>query len=162
AIRIDEAFAPGADISAMSYAIRDNYTSLVWLGGTRALWELGDGATAAQLFYRYGTAARTPPTRSKGPFWAGRSCARGGGGAGRRCGGGAALLRDGRAICRPVLRPARAPGARAADADLRGRPGRPADRRGARAVQRRAADRRGQRSRARCAVGGRDPVLPGD
>ncbi|OYW44418.1 MAG: lytic transglycosylase [Sphingomonadales bacterium 12-68-11] len=78
AIRIDEAFAPGADISAMSFAIRDNYTSLMWLAGTRALWEAGDGATAAQLFYRYGTAARTPQTRSKGLFWAGRAAVRGG------------------------------------------------------------------------------------
>ncbi|MEO6040827.1 MAG: lytic transglycosylase domain-containing protein [Croceibacterium sp.] len=76
--RLDEAFAAGADISQLSYGVRDDYTSLTWLGGTRALWELGDARTAAALFYRYGAAARTPQTRSKGFFWAGRAAAQGG------------------------------------------------------------------------------------
>jgi soluble lytic murein transglycosylase len=48
---------------------------LTWLGGTRALYSLGDGNTAATLFYRYGAAARTPQTRSKGFYWAGRALA---------------------------------------------------------------------------------------
>ena len=73
AARADEAFAAGADISGMEYKLRDDYTSLMWLGGTRALWELGDGTSAAPLFYRYGAAARTPQTRSKGFFWAGEA-----------------------------------------------------------------------------------------
>jgi soluble lytic murein transglycosylase len=68
---IDQAFAPGADISAMELGLRDDYTSLVWLGGTQALWNLRDGATAAPLFYKYGAAAKTPQTRSKGFYWAG-------------------------------------------------------------------------------------------
>src|SRR3546814_6630701 len=63
---IDDAFAPGTDISRMSYRLRDDYTSLVWLGGTKALWDLGDPRRAAPLFYRYGAAAQTPGTRSKG------------------------------------------------------------------------------------------------
>ena len=50
----------------------------MWLGGTKALWSLGDGARAAPLFYRYGTAAKTPLTRSKGFYWAGRAAARAG------------------------------------------------------------------------------------
>ena len=50
----------------------------MWLGGTRALWELGDGNGAAPLFYRYGAAAKTPQTRSKGFFWAGHAAALGG------------------------------------------------------------------------------------
>jgi soluble lytic murein transglycosylase len=70
---IDDAFAPGTDVSLQAFAIRDDYTSLMWLGGTKALRELGDGATAAPLFYRYGTAARTAQTRSKGFYWAGRA-----------------------------------------------------------------------------------------
>jgi len=78
AARIDEAFAPGADISGLGYGLRDDYTSLMWLGGTRSLWELGDAAAAAPLFYRYGAAARTPPTRSKGFYWAGRAAERAG------------------------------------------------------------------------------------
>ena len=75
---IDDAFAPGTDISGLSFQIRDDYTSLMWLGGTKALWSLGDGTRAAPLFWRYGNAARTPQTRSKGFYWAGRAMAKAG------------------------------------------------------------------------------------
>ena len=78
ATSIDDGFAPGEDISRLSFMVRDDYTSLMWLGGTKALWDLGDAARAAPLFYRYGAAARTPQTRSKGFYWAGRAMARGG------------------------------------------------------------------------------------
>ena len=76
--KIDDVFAPGTDISDGSYTLRDKYTDLMWLGGTKALWSLGDGTQAAPLFYRYGTAAKTPLTRSKGFYWAGRAAARAG------------------------------------------------------------------------------------
>lgn len=82
AARLDEAFEAGADISAKPYKLRDDYTSLVWLGGTQALWQLGDAASAAPLFYRYGNAARTGQTRSKGFYWAGFAAARAGDNAG--------------------------------------------------------------------------------
>jgi soluble lytic murein transglycosylase len=72
---VDDAFAPGEEVSRQSYKIRDDYTSLVWLGGVRALSELRDERRAAALFYRYGMAARTPQTRSKGLYWAGRALA---------------------------------------------------------------------------------------
>ena len=75
AASVDDAFAPGTDVSRMAYKLRDDYTSLMWLGGTRSLNSLGDGNTAAPLFYRYGAAARTPQTRSKGFYWAGRALA---------------------------------------------------------------------------------------
>ena len=78
AAKVDDLFAPGADISGMSYRLRDDYTSLMWLGGTKALWQLGDGNAAAPLFYRYGAAARTPQTRSKGFYWAGLASQRAG------------------------------------------------------------------------------------
>lgn len=78
ASKVDDLFAPGADISGMSYRLRDDYTSLMWLGGTKALWSLGDGNSAAPLFYRYGAAARTPQTRSKGFYWAGLASDRAG------------------------------------------------------------------------------------
>jgi soluble lytic murein transglycosylase len=68
---IDDGFVAGEDISAREFKLRDDYTSLMWLGGTRALWDAGDAAGAAPLFYRYGAAARTPQTRSKGFYWAG-------------------------------------------------------------------------------------------
>ena len=71
AASIDDGFAPGEDISNKAYKLRDDYTSLMWLGGTKALWELRNPAAAAPLFYRYGAAAKTSPTRSKGFYWAG-------------------------------------------------------------------------------------------
>ena len=71
AASIDDGFKPGEDISSKPYKLRDDYTSLMWLGATRALWELGDAAGAAPLFYRYAAAARTSPTKTKGLYWAG-------------------------------------------------------------------------------------------
>jgi soluble lytic murein transglycosylase len=67
---VDQGFAPGTDVSTKEYKLRDDYTSLVWLGAAKA-WELGDYAAAAPLFYRYGAAARTSPTKTKGLYWAG-------------------------------------------------------------------------------------------
>jgi soluble lytic murein transglycosylase len=78
AANADDLFAPGADISQMSFRLRDDYTSLMWLGGTQALWTNGNGGAAAPLFYRYGTAAQTPQTRSKGFYWAGKASERAG------------------------------------------------------------------------------------
>ena len=78
AASVDDTFAPGTDVSAQPFSVRDDYTSLTWLGGTRALWTLGDGNRAAPLFYRYGAAARTPQTRTKGFYWAGRAAAQAG------------------------------------------------------------------------------------
>jgi len=73
AARAAESFASESAIVDGPYKLRDDYTSLMWLGGTRALWSLGDGNAAAPLFYRYGAAAKTPQTRSKGFFWAGHA-----------------------------------------------------------------------------------------
>ena len=76
--KADDLFAPGTDLSKESYRIRDDWTSLMWLGGTKALWEMGDGNGAAPLFYNYGAAAQTPQTRSKGFWWAGHAAQRAG------------------------------------------------------------------------------------
>ncbi|PLK24487.1 lytic transglycosylase [Novosphingobium sp. TH158] len=75
AAKIDDGFAPGQDISQLSFDLRDDYTSLMWLGGQRSLYHLNDPRGAAPLFWRYGAAARTPQTRSKGFYWAGRAMA---------------------------------------------------------------------------------------
>lgn len=73
ASRTRDLFAPNTDLSATSFTLRDRLTDLMWLGGTRALWDLGDGTTAAPLFAIYGDAARTPLTKTKGYYWAGRA-----------------------------------------------------------------------------------------
>jgi hypothetical protein len=33
---------PRHDISLLAFGVRDDYTSLMWLGATGALWQLGD------------------------------------------------------------------------------------------------------------------------
>lgn len=75
---VDDAFNPGEDISQAAYDLRDDYTSLMWLGGTQGWFNTGDYASAAPMFWRYGAAARTPGTRSKGFYWAGKAAARAG------------------------------------------------------------------------------------
>ncbi len=82
AARTGDLFAPGADLSATSFTLRDRLTDLAWLGGTRALWDLGDGTAAAPLFALYGDAAKTPLTKAKGYFWAGRAARQAGDAAG--------------------------------------------------------------------------------
>jgi soluble lytic murein transglycosylase len=76
--RVDDSFAPRTVIAQLIFPIRDDYTSLTWLGGTQALWILHDPARAATLFFRYGSAGRTPQTRAKGFYWAGRALAQAG------------------------------------------------------------------------------------
>ena len=78
AARTDDLFPAGYDVSDGSFRLRDDYTSLMWLGGTSALWDMRDGREAAPLFYRYGAAAKTPQTRSKGFYWAGLASQRAG------------------------------------------------------------------------------------
>ncbi|MGP1354230.1 MAG: lytic transglycosylase domain-containing protein [Parasphingopyxis sp.] len=73
ASKVDDAFAPGTDISGESLGVRDDYTSLTWLAGTTALWQQNRPADAIGMFERYGRAARTPQTRTKGLYWAGRA-----------------------------------------------------------------------------------------
>ena len=78
ALNAADSFAPGEDISQQTYSVRDDYTSLTWLGGTSALWHNHDPMTAASLFGRYASAARGPGVKAKGMYWAGLSLARSG------------------------------------------------------------------------------------
>ena len=72
ASQLDDAYAPGADVSARPYGERDEYTNLAWLAGTAAS-KLGRHADAARMFERYGRAAKSSQTRTKGFYWAARS-----------------------------------------------------------------------------------------
>lgn len=78
ASKTEDLFAPGTDVSKGSFKLRDQYTDLMWKGGTNALWRQGDGRTAAPMFERYGLAARGPLIRAKGFYWAGRASQRAG------------------------------------------------------------------------------------
>jgi soluble lytic murein transglycosylase len=75
ASKVDDAFAPGTDVSAQPLGVRDDYTSLAWLAGTAALNKLNRPADAEGMFARYATGARSPQTVTKGYYWAGRAAA---------------------------------------------------------------------------------------
>ncbi len=77
ASKVDDAYAPGTDISAQSLGVRDDYTSLTWLAGRIALRQLNRSADAEGMFTRYARGARSPQTISKGYYWAGRAAAAG-------------------------------------------------------------------------------------
>jgi soluble lytic murein transglycosylase len=72
ASQLDDAYPAGTDVSARPYGERDEYTNLAWLAGTAAN-KLGRFADAAGMFDRYGRAARSSQTRTKGFYWAARS-----------------------------------------------------------------------------------------
>jgi soluble lytic murein transglycosylase len=71
--QVDDAFAPGTDISLKSLGIRDDYTSLTWLAGTAALDGLNRPGEAVGMFHRYATGGRSLQVASKGMYWAGRA-----------------------------------------------------------------------------------------
>ena len=71
--QVDDAFAAGTDVSTQSLGVRDDYTSLVWLAGQTAMKSLGRPNDAIGMFARYAGGSRTPQTRSKGFYWAGRA-----------------------------------------------------------------------------------------
>ena len=73
ASQIDDAFAPGTDVSDQSYAIRDNYTSLAWLAGQAALTGTRNYSAAAADFARYARGGRSLQVTTKGYYWAGRA-----------------------------------------------------------------------------------------
>lgn len=73
ASQVDDAFPSGTDVSELSLGVRDDYTSLTWLAGTVALYNLGRPNDAVGMFARYGHGSKTPGTQSKGLYWAGRA-----------------------------------------------------------------------------------------
>lgn len=78
ASRLDDAYPPGTDVSTRSYGERDQYTNLAWLAGRIGLEKLNRPREAAASFDRYGRAAKSAQTKSKGFYWAGRAAQRGG------------------------------------------------------------------------------------
>ncbi len=73
ASRVDDAFAPGTDVSAQSVGIRDDYTNLTWLAGTTAFGKLRQPAQAEGMFARYAGGGQNASVKAKGYYWAGRS-----------------------------------------------------------------------------------------
>jgi soluble lytic murein transglycosylase len=72
ASQLDDAYPAGTDVSVRPYGERDEYTNLAWLAGTAAN-KLARPSDAARMFDRYGRAARSSQTRTKGFYWAARA-----------------------------------------------------------------------------------------
>ncbi|AEG49477.1 Lytic transglycosylase catalytic [Sphingobium chlorophenolicum L-1] len=73
ASKLDDAYLPGTDVNTRPIGERDDYTSLAWLAGSTAFYNLGRPQDAVEMFRRYATAAKSPQTQSKGFYWAGRA-----------------------------------------------------------------------------------------
>ncbi|WP_093018505.1 lytic transglycosylase domain-containing protein [Sphingobium sp. YR768] len=82
ASKIDDAVAPGIAMSDQPIGVRDDYTSLAWLAGSTAFYNLNRPTDAVTMFRRYADAAKSPQTRSKGYYWAGRAALHAGDAAG--------------------------------------------------------------------------------
>ena len=78
ASRVDDALPAGLNMADQDLTTRDRYTSLTWLAGTVALQQLNRPREAVAMFERYAAAAKTPQTRSKGFYWAGKAAAKAG------------------------------------------------------------------------------------
>ncbi|MBB6122419.1 lytic transglycosylase domain-containing protein [Sphingobium subterraneum] len=73
ASKVDDAYGSTVDIRDRPIGERDDYTSLTWLAGSTAFYNLGRPRDAVMMFERYAGAARSPQTISKGHYWAGRA-----------------------------------------------------------------------------------------
>lgn len=78
ASRVDDAVPAGLVMADQDLPTRDRYTSLTWLAGSVAMDRLGRPRDAVNMFERYATAAKTPQTRSRGFYWAGKAAAKAG------------------------------------------------------------------------------------
>lgn len=71
--KVELAYGPGTMVRDRSFAERDAYTDITWLGGMAALEKLAQPLDAVRMFELYGNAAKSPQTRAKGFYWAGRA-----------------------------------------------------------------------------------------
>lgn len=78
ASKLRDAFPAGTKIIDLDLSTRDTYTSLAWLAGETAYYKLSRPREAADMFRAYTDGARSPQTRSKGLYWAGRAAKKAG------------------------------------------------------------------------------------
>jgi soluble lytic murein transglycosylase len=78
ASKLRDAFPAGTKIIDLDLGTRDDYTSLAWLAAETAYYKLGRPRDAIDMFRAYTDGARSPQTRSKGLYWAGRAAKKAG------------------------------------------------------------------------------------
>jgi soluble lytic murein transglycosylase len=71
--QIDDVLPTGSAVADQPYGVRDDYTSLAWLGGSIALERLRRPKSALAMFDRYASAGRSLQVQTKGDYWAGRA-----------------------------------------------------------------------------------------
>jgi soluble lytic murein transglycosylase len=71
--QIDDVLPAGAQVADQPLAVRDNYTSLAWLGGKVALERMRQPTSALSMFDRYARAGHSLQVQTKGDYWAGRA-----------------------------------------------------------------------------------------
>lgn len=71
--QVGSTYPLGTIVSERPFEERDDYTSLTWLGGMTSLTKRGRPADALTMFDLYASAARSPQTKAKGLYWAGRA-----------------------------------------------------------------------------------------
>src|SRR5690349_3297519 len=71
--QIDDVLPTGADVADQPLGVRDDYTSLAWLGGSVALDRMRQPSSALAMFDRYARAGRSLQVQTKGDYWAGRA-----------------------------------------------------------------------------------------
>ncbi len=70
---LSDVLPAGTDISQQPIDLRDNYTSLVWLGGMIALDRTNQPGSAVAMFYNYARGGHSLQVQTKGNYWAGRA-----------------------------------------------------------------------------------------
>ncbi len=71
--QVEDTYPAGTIVRDRPIGERDEYTNATWLAGTTALNRLARPADAIRMFDLYAKAARSPQTRAKGLYWAGRA-----------------------------------------------------------------------------------------
>jgi soluble lytic murein transglycosylase len=73
ASQIDDLLPAGASVADQPLSIRDDYTTLAWLGGTAALDRMNRPVSAIAMFDRYAQGGKSLQVLTKGNYWAGRA-----------------------------------------------------------------------------------------
>jgi soluble lytic murein transglycosylase len=71
--QIDDVLPKDAEVADQPLGVRDDYTSLSWLGGSVALERMHQPQSAQAMFDRYARAGRSLQVQTKGDYWAGRA-----------------------------------------------------------------------------------------
>jgi soluble lytic murein transglycosylase len=71
--QLERLYSPSTIVRDRPFLERDSYTDIAWMGGMAALMRLQKPLDAVRMFELYANAARSPQTRAKGLYWAGRA-----------------------------------------------------------------------------------------